>query len=91
MKVIVAVFLIFNCVATYGETLIRPLMPDGTTIDNRAKRYIVDKDRIYPTLPGSDQRDYRGTGYKIDGNVVFPMYPGTSNRDYRKPIVKFDK
>jgi len=91
MKIIVAAFLALNCVASYGETIIRPLMPDGTTIDYRAKGYIVEKDRVYPTLPGSDRRDYREPGYKIEGNVVFPMYPGTSDRDYRKPIVKFDK
>jgi len=87
MKFIVAVFLTFNCVAAYSETVIRPLMPDGTTIDYRAKGYIVDKDRIYPTLPGSNRRDYREPGYKIEGNKAFPMYPGSSDRDFRKPAV----
>lgn len=91
MKVIVAVFLIFACVASYGETIIRPLMPDGATIDYRAKGYIVDKDRIYPTLPGSNRRDYREPGYKIEGNKAFPMYPGSGDRDFRKPSVLIGK
>jgi len=37
MKIIVAAFLALNCVASYGETIIRPLMLDGITIDYRAK------------------------------------------------------
>jgi len=91
MKIIVAAFLALNCVASYGETIIRPLMLDGITIDYRAKGYIVDKDRIYPTLPGSNRRDYRDTGYKIEGNKAFPMYPGSSDRDFRKPAVVIGK
>jgi len=85
MKSILSFVLILNCVAAYGETIIRPLMPDGTTVDYRSKGYIVDKDRIYPTMPGSDRRDYREPGYKVEGNNIFPMYPGSTVRDYRKP------
>lgn len=91
MKYVIGILMFMLATVAYGETIIRPLMPDNSTVDYRSSGYVVERNVMYPTLPGTNTRDYRKPGYLIEGDKVYPMYPGTTERDYRKPALKIGK